>query len=444
MKGNTCSSESLIKREDIDKKLQLCYDYFVMSNSNLELITTRSTTPRRRTFVTATTTTKSKFRVPQTTTTPRTTTSTTQRVTSLGSTTQQNTQMPFRSWKSKTRTPKKVKVNECGTRPGATALIVNGENFEKGTYPWMAVLVKNNNDVHCGGVLISNRKVLTAGHCIHTKSFTEYNKKDLQVILGSHDLISRFEVSREIKKIDTIFPHPRWNPMVEKFDYDIAVIVLEEEVHFNNYIQPICLPNNNKIVKSITMGTVIGYGKTEDRSKQFSNIPKRAQAPIYNYESCVRKFSDLQSIASKTTFCGGHANGTGACTGDSGSGLFVSHNNIFYLRGLVSSSQNNNEIGCDVKKYAVYTNVTKFIEWINKIPVSQLSSRLLDEDEDEDEEDERNKLWDTSLTRSPDSDDDNDTGIVYFNDSEMDSDNDVGSGSDNEVTTYETGRVWNS
>lgn len=49
--------------------------------------------------------------------------------------------------------------------------------------------------------------------------------------------------------------------------------------------------------------------------------------------------------------------------GDSGSGLFIEYNKVFYLRGFVSLSLFDNG-DCDVSNYAIYTNVLKYTEWI--------------------------------------------------------------------------------
>lgn len=50
--------------------------------------------------------------------------------------------------------------------------------------------------------------------------------------------------------------------------------------------------------------------------------------------------------------------------GDSGAGLFIRHNNVFYLKGIVSASLIDKEGKCDVNNVAVYTEVSKFIDWI--------------------------------------------------------------------------------
>jgi Trypsin len=51
--------------------------------------------------------------------------------------------------------------------------------------------------------------------------------------------------------------------------------------------------------------------------------------------------------------------------GDSGSGLFIKIGSAYYLRGIVSSSLFDENRNCDVQNYAVYTDVPKFLKWIN-------------------------------------------------------------------------------
>jgi secreted trypsin-like serine protease len=52
------------------------------------------------------------------------------------------------------------------------------------------------------------------------------------------------------------------------------------------------------------------------------------------------------------------------CAGDSGGGILVKVSNVYYLRGIVSSSLLTNDYECDVDSYSVFTNVLKFTNWI--------------------------------------------------------------------------------
>ena len=53
--------------------------------------------------------------------------------------------------------------------PNRVGRIVNGSTTEVNEYPWMAgihVRVGNIEKLNCGGVLINDRYVLTAAHCV--------------------------------------------------------------------------------------------------------------------------------------------------------------------------------------------------------------------------------------------------------------------------------------
>lgn len=125
---------------------------------------------------------------------------------------------------------------------------------------------------------------------------------------------------------------------------------------------------------AIRIGLVVGYGKSENQLKIHEETPKIIEVPIHENEDCFLQFPDLARISSKKTFCGGHANGTGVCLGDSGSGLVVFYNGTYYFRGIVSSSIRTLKMTCDLNQYSVFTDVLKFIEWIEIIETQETYS----------------------------------------------------------------------
>jgi hypothetical protein len=181
-------------------------------------------------------------------------------------------------------------------------------------------------------------------------------------------LDTKYEIGRESKSVAEIHIHPDWNPHSVSFDADLAMLELEIPVSFNNYIQPICIWKsfNDPLENS---GIIVGYGKSEDKSKNHESIPKVIDTPIHTQEDCFLKNPTLASLSSKRTFCGGYGNGTGVCLGDSGGGLIIQSNNIFYLRGIVSSSLVTNW-QCDVNNYSIFTNVLKFKDWLQSFIMS--------------------------------------------------------------------------
>lgn len=145
---------------------------------------------------------------------------------------------------------------------------------------------------------------------------------------------------------------------------------MDREIIFNEFIQPICLIPPESSIESITNGMVVGYGKSEDQTKLHENIPKFLEILIHKNEDCFLKNYLFAKLSSLRTFCGGDGKDKGVCNGDSGGGLIVLYNNTYYIRGIISASLlTNHPNGCDVDNYSIFTNVVKFYDWINEIPV---------------------------------------------------------------------------
>lgn len=162
-----------------------------------------------------------------------------------------------------------------------------------------------------------------------------------------------------------IILHNKWNPQITQYDSDLSLLKFEQgKIHFNTYVQPICLWYLDKS-QTKTEAEVVGWGKSEDETKPHENIPKLIKVAIQSNELCFLEAKDLIDLSSTRTFCAGLKNGSGVCFGDSGSGLFIKINNAYHIIGLVSSSLTDNG-KCNVLKNAVYTNVLEFRDWIEK------------------------------------------------------------------------------
>ncbi|XP_070504762.1 uncharacterized protein [Chironomus tepperi] len=253
----------------------------------------------------------------------------------------------------------------CGRVAVLQGYIYGGNFAKRGLFPWAAVLMDKDGIKFCGGTLLTNKFVLTAAHCIHGKEDQhKFTTNDITVVLGAHNF-NVDEPGRVYSEISTIKIHEDWNVTSDSYDADIAMLTLKEHVTFSSYIQPICLIPPESNVVDILHGYVVGYGKNQNQNLE--NILKYVKMPIQlNNEDCFYTHHPILQLSSKRTFCAGDRNGSGVCIGDSGNGLFVNDQAVYYLRGIVSASIAD-PVGCNTYNYAIFTNVQKFYEWITNI-----------------------------------------------------------------------------
>ena len=138
--------------------------------------------------------------------------------------------------------PDRFFLTDCGVRPirqgrskedqeegsNREARIVGGRETEFGDWPWQ-VLVRESTLLglftknKCGGVLISNRHVLTAAHC--QPGFLA----SLSVELGEHDITGNSEYMATMqRKVKRVVVHKDYK--APTFENDIAILELEKEI----------------------------------------------------------------------------------------------------------------------------------------------------------------------------------------------------------------------
>ncbi|GJQ78129.1 hypothetical protein Trydic_g2466 [Trypoxylus dichotomus] len=256
----------------------------------------------------------------------------------------------------------------CGKSLSTNSLIANGQPVVRGYYPWLTALytIKQLNlEFTCGGSLISARHVVTAAHCMRPNE-RKFDIEQLLVILGKFN-IQRWTGDNSLmlgaKKISV---HPDYRAL--SADADVAVITLSQEVKFKSFIRPICLWSGSDDLNSVVgdNGVVAGWGKDEN-GVTLSPEPKQVTLPIVTQLQCIESHDDFVDITSDRTFCAGYRNGSGPCNGDSGGGFMMLRNGRWTLRGVVSMSIADQGRRCDLSQYLVFTDVSKFHDWIIEI-----------------------------------------------------------------------------
>lgn len=130
-------------------------------------------------------------------------------------------------------------------------------------------------------------------------------------------------------------------------------------------MQPLCLPDENEIVRSGTYCTVTAWGSVNtSQTHKTTDKLRFVKVPIVDREQCERKFQNTK-LGSRFNLhqsfvCAGGEEGLDSCTNDGGSPLICSNGESYFLHGLVSWG-----LGCGEKGIpGVYTNIPHLLKWI--------------------------------------------------------------------------------
>merc|ERR1712045_776387 len=199
----------------------------------------------------------------------------------------------------------------------AMPYIVNGVEAIPHEFPFMAALM-NRNRQFCGGSLIDERHILTAAHCVAHMS--KYDVQNLRVRLGDHNIKDGVNDGSTVeKRVQRVIRHKGfssstlWN--------DVAILTMEDDVQFNNNIQPICLArgSNSYVDRKVT---VAGWGTLSEGGSQPNNLMK-VDVKVWANERCRRSYgSSAPGGITKHMLCASDTN-KDSCSGDSGGPLFI-------------------------------------------------------------------------------------------------------------------------
>lgn len=193
---------------------------------------------------------------------------------------------------------KTITTKDCDTSQG---LIVGGQDTAPGEFPHMAAIGykidKNNLAFRCGGSLISNRFVITAGHC----KFLDYIEASV-VRLGVYD-ISGTSHNQQQFSIDEFNLHKNYNNDLKH--HDIALIKLNKIVEFSKYIRPACLMTSNNFNTDKVIAT--GWGLTKPITEDYARVLQKVKLNILDEHECNR----INNLS------GYHVGPTQICTGGS-------------------------------------------------------------------------------------------------------------------------------
>ncbi|XP_061393226.1 serine protease 7 [Musca vetustissima] len=265
-----------------------------------------------------------------------------------------------------------------GTQCGPQSIgnkIYNGNDTNIDDFPWMVLLEyrtkKNGNLIlNCGGSLINKRYVITAAHCI---------KGEIETVVGplTRIRLGEYDINQEIDCIaddcnqkvvevgyEQLIPHPQYDVRNTNNHHDIALIRLDRNIEYSDFIRPVCLPLSETREAPINPGdllVVAGWGRTLEARQ--SNVKKQLAIPVTDHNACTRKYATKKVNLISSQLCAGGEFAKDSCDGDSGGPLMrQSHMKRWYLEGVVSFGNR-----CGLEGWpGVYTRVVDYIPWIKQ------------------------------------------------------------------------------
>ncbi|XP_017771301.1 PREDICTED: venom protease-like [Nicrophorus vespilloides] len=246
-------------------------------------------------------------------------------------------------------------------------LVVGGTDSLAAEFPHMAVLGFRNNDNiiwACGGALISEKFVMTAGHCLYHSEFGDVRA----VRLGDLNLYSETDDAKPQNfLVKSTHRHPRYMPP-SRYN-DIALVELDRAATRTKYVLPACL-NTQMFIHSSNAFTATGWGSLEFSGRQADHLQKVNISLVDNgrcnqFYSLSRKLR--AGIRDDSQICASSPH-RDTCEGDSGGPLqrkfpFGNNDFVYVIYGVTSFGK-----ACGLSSTpGIYTRVSYFLDWIEPI-----------------------------------------------------------------------------
>lgn len=274
----------------------------------------------------------------------------------------------------------------CGLRGLAlaedTEMIVGGTPAPDGKYPWQVRLYNSMGDSKgfCGGTLIADQWVLTAGHCAVVNHELPANLVPVDKIIVGYGSTDRTKTSKI--KSEKIIVHPDYIAHGASSATDIALIKLSKSIPHAAAV-PLANPDLDKqLVPPGTKVIITGWGAVWDpEDKDVTSLISELTSPgemvekvnfplklhevevqVMDSDTCQAALHPLK-IASTEICVMRPGTPKNSCYGDSGGPLVVPADNA---RGYVQVGVVSWGVSCGREGTPnVFARVASFSDWIN-------------------------------------------------------------------------------
>ncbi|XP_058494878.1 granzyme D-like [Solea solea] len=155
-----------------------------------------------------------------------------------------------------------------------TGEIIGGHEVVPHSRPYMVLLEVRTKDgiKYCGGFLLTEDFVMTAGHC-------QYNSVSYNAILGLHNYHHRKDV--QTISVAKVFPHKDYTSN----ENDIMILKLSSKANISRTVKPIAMADKNS-PSLPTNCSVTGWGRYDENSRYTSVKLMEVNVTLIDNEQC--------------------------------------------------------------------------------------------------------------------------------------------------------------
>ncbi|KAK9763056.1 hypothetical protein K7432_010617 [Basidiobolus ranarum] len=244
-------------------------------------------------------------------------------------------------------------------KPQPMSYIVGGSSTTSTEFPSMAHILLSGNS-RCGGAILNENWIITAGHCLvqfsntSTTNFVKLPVESFALVLGNTLNIKTNTVS-----IKRYILHEKFDLVASK--NDIGLIELSSPLQFTDNIKPAVLGSVPKANQNVT---TVGFGETE--TQQQSPTLLKLELTIGTTDFCMKSIGETKSDPS--IFCTKPVPGKAPCFGDSGSPVYGAGKLIgltSYGVNLVDPLSDNCSISGEITYFVNINNYKQFLSVTN-------------------------------------------------------------------------------
>ncbi|XP_055870898.1 uncharacterized protein LOC106067133 isoform X3 [Biomphalaria glabrata] len=246
---------------------------------------------------------------------------------------------------------------ECG-HPSLNGpkYVINGKNALPGSWPWLVSIKKYVLHI-CGGAIIHPYFILTASHCIEEVLDFDH----IYVTSGTVDLINLGQHGK-VHQVRKGYMHPEYTRFKK---HDVALLELKKPLIYNDYVKPLCLPEQKDVFTRRNFCYLAGWGYTSWKANFPSDYLQEIKLTLWDTEKCNSSYM-WGGFLQENERCAGYFNALrGACVGDSGSPVSCKDETGTYKSvGMVTYVSKD----CtDLGRPMVFTSTAPYQDWINNI-----------------------------------------------------------------------------